>query len=186
MNDDTTEIIPGGTKAKLKSVPQTSSPTLSGSTIPFSYKIRNLEVYLDNNLSMDQQVNLLCRSVFLKLRRIGHLRHHLSVDATKKLVSYFVLSRLDISDSLMEVSRKTSWIACRVHTNAARLVLGRRGRDHAKPLLRSLHWLPVRAQIEYKISNLCYHSRDSSAPAYLSELLSINLPALSVLQTLVL
>ena len=36
---------------------------------------------------------------------------------------------------------------------------------HATPLLRSLHWLPVRARIEYKISTLCYRSRDSSAPA---------------------
>ena len=49
MNDDKT-------KAKLKSVPQTSSLTLSGSTMPFSYKVRNLVVYLDSNLSMDQHV----------------------------------------------------------------------------------------------------------------------------------
>ena len=41
MNDNKTEIMPVGTKAKLKSVPETSSLTLSGSTIPFSYKVRN-------------------------------------------------------------------------------------------------------------------------------------------------
>ena len=38
-----------------------------------------------------------------------------------------------------------------VQHNAARLVLGRQRRDHAKPLLRSLHWLPVWSWIEYKI-----------------------------------
>ena len=53
MNDDKTEIMLVGTKAKLKSVPQTSSVTLSGSTIPFSYKVKNLGVYLDSTLSMD-------------------------------------------------------------------------------------------------------------------------------------
>ena len=37
-------------------------------------------------------------------------------------------------------------------------------------IIRSLHWLPVWARIEYKISTLCYHSRNSSAPAYLSDL----------------
>ena len=43
----------------------------------------------------------------------------------------------------------------RVQNNADRLVLVR---------------LPVRARIEYKISTLCYRSRDSSAPAYLCDL----------------
>ena len=116
INDDKTEIMPVG---KLKSVPQISSLTRSGSTKSFSSKIRNLGVYLDSNLSMDQHVNLLCRSVFLELRRIGHLRRHLTVDATKKLVSAFILSRLDYCQGwttailCWQVSRKTGWIACR-------------------------------------------------------------------------
>ena len=181
INDDKTEIMPVGTKAKLKSVPETSSLTLSGSTIPFSYKVRNLGVYLDSNLSMDQHVNFLCRSVFLELRRIGHLRRHLTVDATKKLVSSFVLSRLDYCNSLLAGLPKNRLDRLqRVQNNAARLVLGRRGRDHAKPLLRSLHWLPARARIEYKTSTLCYLSRDSSAPAYLSDLLSVYQPSRSL------
>ena len=181
MNDDKTEIMPVGTKAKLKSVPETSSLTLSGSTISFSYKVRNLGVYLDSNLSMDQHVNFLCRSDFLELRRIGHLRRHLTVDATKKMVSSFVLSRLDYCNSLLAGLPENRLDRLqRVQNNAARLVLGRRGRDYAKPLLRSLHWLPVRARIEYKISTLCYRSRDSSAPAYFSDLLSVYQPSRSL------
>ena len=145
MNDDKTEIMPVGTKAKLKSVPQTSCLTLSGSTLRFTYKVRNLGVYLDSNLSMDQHVNLRCRSVFLELHRIGHLMRHLSVDATKKLVSSFVLSRRDYCNSVLASLPENRLDRLqRVQHNAARLVLGRRGRDHAKPLLRSLHWLPVR------------------------------------------
>ena len=126
-------------------------------------------------------VNFLCRSVFLELCRIGHLRCHLTVDATKKLVSSFVLSRLDYCNSLLAglPENKLDRLQ-RVKNNAARLVLGRWGRDHAKPLLRSLHWLPVRAWIEYKISTLCYRSRDSSAPAYFSDLLSVYQPSRSL------
>ena len=124
MTDDKTEIIPVGTKAKLKSVPQTSSLTLSSSTIPFSYKVRNLGVYLDSNLSMHQHVNFLCRSVFLELRRIGHLRLHIAVDATKKPVSSFVLSRLDYCNSLLAGLPENSLDRLqRVQNNAARLVL---------------------------------------------------------------
>ena len=127
---------------------------------------------------MDQHVNFLCRSVFLELCRTGHLRRHLTVDATKKLVSSFVLSRLDYCNSLLAGLPENRLDRLqRVQNNAARLVLGRRGRDHAKPLLRSLHWLPVRARIEYKISTLCYRSRDSSAPAYFSDLSTFPLSA---------
>ena len=119
--------------------------------------------------------------VFLELRRIEHLRRHLTVDATKKLVSSFLLSRLDYCNSLLACLPENKLDRLlRVQNNAARLVLGRRGRDHAKPLLRSLHWLPVRARIEYKISTLCYRSRDSSAPAYFSDLLSVYQPSRSL------
>ena len=186
MNDDKTEIRPVGTKANLKSVPQTSSLTV-WFYLPFSYKVRNLGVYLDSNLSMAQHVNLLCRSVFLELRRIGHLRRHLSVDATKKLVSSFVLSRLDYCSSLLAGLPENRLDRLqRVQNNAARLVLGRRGRDHAKPLLRSLHWLPVRPRIEYRIPSCAIVAEIHLVlPTCLVFSLSINLPALCVLQTLV-
>ena len=102
------------TKAKLKSVPQTSSLTLSGSTIPLSHKIRNLEVYLDSNLFVDHHVNFLRRSVFLELRRTGHL-----VGATFLLMrrrSWFRLSFCQgwtTATLCWRVCRKTGRIACR-------------------------------------------------------------------------
>ena len=126
--------------------------TLPGSPILSCHKVRNLGVCLDSNLPMDQHVNLQCRSVFLELHRIGHLRRHLSVDATKKLVSSFVLSRRDCCSSLLASLPENRLDRLqRVQHNAARLVLGRRGRDHAKPLLRSLHWLPVSSWVAYTI-----------------------------------
>ena len=42
MNDDKTEIMPVGTKAKLKSVPQTSSLTLS---VPLYDSLTKLETW---------------------------------------------------------------------------------------------------------------------------------------------
>ena len=68
-----------------------------------------------------------------------------SVDAMKKLVSSFILSRLDYCNSLLAGHPENNWLdhLQRVQNNAAHLVLGRQGRDHAMPLLRSLHWFPV-------------------------------------------
>ncbi len=124
-----------------------------------------------------------CRSVFLELRRIGRLRRHLSVDATKKLVSSFGLSRRDYCNSLLASLPEIRLDRLqRVQHNAARLVIGRRGRDHAKPLLRSLHCLPVRPRIEYRIPPCAIVAEIHLVlPTCLAFSLSINLPALCVL-----
>ena len=135
-------------------------------------------------MSTDQYVNLLCRSVWLELRGIGHLRRHLLGDATKSLVSSFVLSRLDYCNSLLAgVPENRLDRLQRVENNAARPVLGRRGRDHSKPLLRSLHWLSIEARIEYKISILCHVSRYLSSPSYVSHLLAVYQPSHSLHST---
>ena len=39
-------------------------------------------------------------------------------------------------------------------------------------MLRTLHWLPVKARIEYKITVLCYNTLHSSMPPYLKDLLN--------------
>ena len=187
MKDDKTEIMLVGTKAKLKSVPQTSSVTLSGSTIPFSYKVKNLGVCLDSNLSMDQHVNLLCRSVFLELRRIGHLRLHLTVDATKKLVSSFVLLRLHYSNSLLAGLPEIGWITCREY-KTMQLVLSLA--DEGDTMQSLCSDLCIGCQSELGLSTRfppCAIVAEIHLLLLTSLIFSqsINLPSLCVLQTLV-
>ena len=55
----------------------------------------------------------------------------------------------------------------RVQKNAARLVLKRK-RDQVTPLLKELHWLPVKFRCQYKIATLAYRHCDGSLPHYLS------------------
>ena len=37
--------------------------------------------------------------------------------------------------------------------------------------LKSLHWLPVKVRITYKIACLCYHCHSSTAPSHVAEML---------------
>ena len=64
-----------------------------------------------------------------------------------------------------------------VQNHAARLVLKARKSDHITPLLRSLHWLPVKYRMQYKTLSLCYSSLTGSSPSYLSDLLHTYVPA---------
>jgi len=55
-----------------------------------------------------------------------------------------------------------------VQNNAARIVLQAPRRCHANPLLRQLHWLPVRHRINYKLAVMTYKIHNTGLPAYLS------------------
>jgi hypothetical protein len=56
-----------------------------------------------------------------------------------------------------------------VQNAAARLVTGLGRREHITPVLRTLHWLPVRQRIQFKLATLVYRSLTKDAPAYLSD-----------------
>ena len=69
--------------------------------ICFSRSVRNLGVIFDDKLCMKQQVSKICQSAYLELRRISSIKHVLTVDATKTLVTSLVLSHLDYCSSLL-------------------------------------------------------------------------------------
>ena len=48
--------------------------------------------------------------------------------------------------------------------------------DHVTPLLKHLHWLPVKQRIDYKICLLTYKVLDGKAPQYLKDLIHIYEP----------
>ena len=52
---------------------------------------------------------------------------------------------------------------------AARLVTGAGRRDHITPVLRQLHWLPVRQRMVFKVAGLVHQSLEGVAPAYLMD-----------------
>ena len=54
-----------------------------------------------------------------------------------------------------------------VQNAAARLITGAKRREHITPILRQLHWLPVRRRVEFKIASLVYQVL-SSKVAYLA------------------
>ena len=61
----------------------------------------------------------------------------------------------------------------RVQNRAARIVLGIHLSDkiNSNLMLRNLHWLPIRARIDYKIALLCYNAIDSRSPNYIQDLI---------------
>ncbi len=97
----------------------------------------------------------------------------LSVSGEEKLVHAFMTSRLDYCNALLGGCPVSSINKLDIAHNAAARVLTRsRKYDHITPILQSLHWLPIKFRISYKIFLLAYKALNYLAPAYLTNLLS--------------
>ena len=60
----------------------------------------------------------------------------------------------------------------RMQNAAARLVAGSKKQEHITPVLQILHWLPIRARIDFKILLITYKALNNQAPNYISDILT--------------
>ena len=177
MNNEKTEILLCGPKKYVESS-DCDHICIEGENISFSDNARNLGVYFDCTFSMEHHVKQLCKSLFFELRKISHMRAFLNEASLQKLVTSFVLSRMDYCNSLLiNLPNDTITKLQRIQNHAARLVLKKAKRDHVTPLFRKLHWLPLQARIDYKICVLCFKCINKTAPSYLSDLLEQYVPS---------
>ena len=68
----------------------------------------------------------------------------------------------------------------RVQNSLARTVCNVNSRCHIMPHLATLHWLPVRARIDYNVSLTAFKSLTSNKPGYLRDLLTFSVPTRSL------
>ena len=155
-----------------------SSLMLGSSTIEFSDTVRDLGVLLDSDLSMKQHVTKTCQLAYMELKKIAAIRPFLTEDATKTLVSSYILSRLDYCNCvLLGCPSNVIHPLQRIQNSAARLICKSPWSQPCSPLLKKLHWLPVEERIIYKCCCLCFKVLTGDAPAYLSDLLHVYVPS---------
>ena len=130
----------------------------------------NVSVIIDSQLSLDAHVAAVCRSGYYQLRQLRPVTGSLSADAAKTLVQAFISSWLDYCNALLYgVSDGLMRHIQSVQNAAVRLVTGAQRRDHITPILRQLHWLPVRQWVTFKIAVLVFQCLTGQAPAYLAD-----------------
>ncbi|KAI5106775.1 sacsin [Silurus meridionalis] len=134
--------------------------------------VKDLGVIIDPSLSFESHVNNITRIVFFHLRNTAKIRNMMSLQDAEKLVHAFVTSRLDYCNALLSGCASKCRNKLQLVQNAAARVLTRsRKYDHITSVLISLHWLPIKSRIDYKILLLTYKALNSLTPQYLSKLL---------------
>ena len=106
---------------------------------------------------------------FLSVTQIRQNPPFLSTDAANKLAVSFVLTRLDDCNSLLTglPDNKLNKLQ-RTQNHAARIVLCKPRHVSATSLLRTHHWRPVKARIQYKIACLCFQCLSLTTPCHLT------------------
>jgi hypothetical protein len=179
LNGDKTELLV--LSAPTLSAHRISNITICGSEIHASTAVRNLGVQLDPELSLHQNISAICKSAYHRLAEIRKIRKNISDDMARTIVQAKVMSLVDYCNSLLyglpakEIERLQ-----RVQNCAARVITGASRYDHITPILKDLHWLPVKHRISYKINIMTFKALHNTGPTYITDLIEWHRPARSL------
>jgi len=131
INVQRTELVWLGSAANIRKMSAKNLTLSVGGDVMTPVEVmRDLGVYLDAELTLKHHVNCVTSNCFFQLRRLRQIRR---VAVTKRLVSAFILSRLDYCTALAGLPQTTLRPLQRALNAAARLVANRGSRDHITP-----------------------------------------------------
>ena len=77
LNDEKTEAMLVGSCQAIN-LTEAESIQIGGKNILLNPHVKNLGVFLDNTLSMEQHISHLCRSAYLAMRQTASIRRYLT------------------------------------------------------------------------------------------------------------
>ena len=153
LNPSKTELLLIGTKLQREQFLNNFPCLLQGQDTNPSTLAKNLGVLFDSSLNFRKHISQTCRVCFYHIRDLRRVRKSLSLDLAKQIAVALVSSKLDYCNSLFHnmpekdiprLQRVQNWLA-RVVPKAPRF-------SHSVPILKRLHWLPVKIEKPTRIS----------------------------------
>ena len=173
LNDSKTEFMIIGTPQQTSKLDVTSIK-VGNSLVKPSKTVRNLGLWLDSSLNMETHVSKVCKAAFFMLYNLRHIRKYLDQESAETLVCAFITSKIDYCNGLLFGLPESQTMKLQLIQNAcARLVCNSSKFCHITPLLKTLHWLPVRQRIVFKILLIVFKALNGQAPSYILELLTL-------------
>ena len=176
LNDDKTEIMLSGNTKTIKNFPDVQID-INSHTIRSKRSLKNLGVQLDYDMSMSSQISQLSKRIYFQLKTIGSVRNYLTKAAAKTLVTTLILFQLDYCNAILSglPAEKLSKLQV-LQNQAAKLITKQKKSVHVTPILKELHWLPVKERIKYKTAVFCFKCLNDTAPLYLKQFLELYNP----------
>jgi hypothetical protein len=173
LNPSETEFLLLGAPFYLSKFENTILVKFENVSLTPSQSARNLGVTFDKHMSFNDQINKVCKAAHMQIRDIRRIRDLVPKSALIPLANALVASRLDYCNSLYNGMAKSNVQKLqRIQNSIARAITKTRKHGHIKPVLHTLHWLPVEQRIIFKTSLLVYKTLQSGQPQYLKSMLN--------------
>ena len=144
----------------------------AGSRLQVAPKLKSLGITIDSYLRFDCHAKEVARACNYHTLALCHVHTLLTDDLAQTVACSIVGSRLDYCNAMLYgAPAATLDVLQRAQNNLARVVCQQGSRTDARPLLRSLHWLPVKHRVSYKMAAMTFKTMSSSTPAYLNDLM---------------
>ena len=115
-----------------------------------------------------KQISSVVNASNFQLKNIARIKKYLDQDCLKMLACNLIISRVDYCNSLYnELPNYQLKKLQNILNKAARLVTGSPLRDRITPVLIDLHWLPIKARINFKMCVLTHLALKTNDPVYL-------------------
>ena len=130
---------------------------------------RNIGIVFDSGLNFKSHISGISRACSYHIRDMRRIRRFLTPSAAKTIATFLIGGKLVYCNSvLFNVTEKEISKLQVVQNCLARVVTKSSRFCHITPLLKSLHWLPVRYRIKFK---LCSQALTSGQPVYIRNML---------------
>ena len=168
LNPDKTKLIVYGSRQRLQNLPVIRLSVLGKELTPV-HVVKDLGVTFDSSLTFQEHIVKTVSSCFSSLAQINRVKHMFDRSTLITIINTLVFSKLFYCSSVWSSAAATNLLKLQAVQNfAARIICGSRKFDHVTPLLKELHWLPIKSQLYLHDAVLAFKCMTGSAPTYLS------------------
>ena len=175
LNPEKTEFIVFGSKAQRQKISSHFPVSILGSLLHQVDSFRNLGVWFDAEFSFSEHVKRTCKACFLQMCGLHKIRQYLSPEVAVLAANPLVSSHLDYCNSQFRgLSCFNQHKLQSIQNTLARIVTNHRKYAHVTPILKQLHWLPIKYRCMFKTATLVYKFLHRGSASYFQPFLSVS------------
>jgi hypothetical protein len=147
---------------------------VNGVLIEYQKKVKNLGVFIDENLDWNSHVSYICQRVYFALHRLYKFRTHTPISTRIKLVNSLILPLFDYC----------IFICCNMNVacidrlqvslnNSLRYIYDIKKYEHITPYYIKLGWLKIKERLDLQILLITHKILHGYGPHYLTSIFTV-------------